>query len=196
MDKLTEKRVKNHQYFGEIAVIDFLNKNNVDFKIEDGYRKTREISILNKSKGNYYWFIKISKGGVIEFVNRDNEVYKLLIEEYTCNLTTEIIKEYEKIKKIMVKNYSKIERGLNLNMKDYFIIYSKQEKRLIVYPNIIYTRAAAVGNIFGEIKRMHEPGYFIQLLHDEAYYLMSNILEKPLNEYTDDELIVMDMIDI
>lgn len=45
-------------------------------------------------------------------------------------------------------------------------------------------------------KKMHEPGYFVNLIHDEAYYLMSNFLEKPLNQYTEDELLLMDMVEI
>lgn len=203
MNSPIKKRVKNHQYFGELAIAEFLTKNNVVFKIKDGVGNRREFLIKHDSDSQYTPFIEVSKGGVIRMENyssKDSEKNKTLsdqlIKENSCELTTEMVNEYNKIKRFMTKNNHKVDKYLGLLFNGYFAIYAKNKKRLYVYPNIEYSRHAASGNIFGETKKMHEPGYFVNLIHDEAYYLMSNFLEKPLNQYTDDELLLMDMVEI
>lgn len=203
MNSAIKKRVKNHQYLGELAVAEFLTKHNVVFTIKDGLRRSREIRIKLENESEYTSFIEVSSGGVIHIENYNREHSEKIkpladhfIKEYACEMTTEMVNEYNKVKKFMTKNNHKIDRYLGLSFDGYFAIYAKNKKRLYIYPNIHYKRHAASGNIFGETKKMHEPGYFVNLIHDEAYYLMSNFLEKPLNQYTDDELLLMDMVEI
>lgn len=203
MTSTLKKRVKNHQYLGELAVAEFLTKNNVLFTIEDGVRHRRQIRIQLENESNYAYFIEISEGGVIRIENYNKEHSEKIkpladkfIKEHSCEMTTEMLNEYNKVKKFMTKNNHKIKRGLNLLLHGYIAIYAKNKKRIYVYPEIKYSRHASYGNIFGETKKMHEPGYFVDLIHDEAYYLMKNFLEKPLNQYTDDELLLMDMLEI
>lgn len=195
--------MKNPQYLGELAVAEFLTKNNVLFTIEDGYRHRRQISIQLENESDYIDFIEIFADGVIsiEDCNSENsEKFKLLadkfIKENSCEITQEIDKEYETIQKIMDKKRAKMDSWTGMLHNGYVTIYSKKIKRLIVYPDISIRRPASVYTLYGDVKRLHEAGYLSNVLHEEAYYIMNNILEKPLNQYTDDELTLMEMLDI
>jgi hypothetical protein len=198
MENPITKRVKNHQYFGELAIENFLNKHNVEFKITNGVRDGKYYSIFDKSSNSYAFFLDISKNGYIEYSNSENskELYNLFVKEHSCEITKEVYDEYQKIKKIMNKYTKKLNSGIRMYHKGYTAIYSKKAKKLIVYPDIVFQRIAAIYYLAGDLKKTHELGHLSGILHDEAYSLMDNILDKPLNQYTEDELTLMDMIDI
>ncbi len=157
-------------------------------------KKSSLFSISENKNGEIIDDLFIINNGAI-YINKkeQNEMETRLLFHSSNNITKKVDEEIKKIINFMNKYRRHLKCELRIKSNQYVIVYSNNLKKLIAYPIIEFVTTSSFYELDLDKRKIHKDDYIIKKLNEEVYYAMSNIIDKPLNQMTDDDMTVLDM---
>lgn len=174
-----------------IEVKKFLEHNNIEYIIKTNSDNYHEIFKLEDQE-NSILVIK-SNGSISIPKNNQSELETKLLDFASTNVTKQINTDLERIKNFRRKYSSKIRPEIQIKYDEYSIIYSNSIKKLFAYPMVKIIRIASLYYINPDKRQAHKENYIVDLINNDFYSMVSHIIDKPLNKYSDEELTVLEM---
>lgn len=156
-------------------------------------RAVELVQIFKDEFDTYYNFARIVDGN-IAYINKNDfpEAYEKILEIVDNSIYELLLSEFQKNLNFKDKYCPK--SGVRHTHEGASLYYNKRTATLYAVPKIVVVTPSSYSSITFTAKMLSKPSEAVDQLNKEFYsFCFQNVLEKPLNEYTEDELTVFKM---
>jgi len=169
-------------------------------KIYNNNKKDFEIQVFFDHLDKYRNIADVYDGNLMFMrIPYEDSEYKKIFEAADKSLYDSILKAYYENMAIIEKYKSLIDnkRKVVFYLKESYFYYNKRSKKLFVIPSIKVNTVSSMFQFQLPVSMLNKMENVVDSIHDQFFSQLLNVfLEKPLNHYTNDELILFHMTKI
>lgn len=186
-----------------MKIIDKLNEIVKDtpytFKVSDSEKLKKDftLEIYIPKYDKFFDFAKISGNYARNHLKNFVEVYDVIKNQSTTNFYDLILSEYKKNNDFYIKYVGKKKiRKANFSIEEGDFFYKKKNNELLILPTLRVVNQNTMVTVNFTASEINNPQKAIDKLNKTFYdFSFSGFLEKPLNEYSVEELILIEIIE-